>query len=112
MDNEIINNTGSTPIDRHAFDFEYSTQFKKEMLFLKERGFNPIFIKKTKDYRIPTYKYTKTPELFRAVAEFYEAYRNEKLYKKIEKVNAAATEVPGWVKDAVNPESKKVFGVV
>lgn len=65
-------------ITNKAFDFEYSTQFKREVEFLKERGILPVFKKHTKDYHIPTYKYTKTPELFYAVADFYKQYLSEK----------------------------------
>ena len=59
MTNDMITN-----VPNKAFDSEYNTQFKKEMLYLKDRGINPVFIKKIGEYRIPTYKYTKTPELF------------------------------------------------
>jgi len=63
-----------------AYDSEYATQFRREVEFLKERGFEPTYIKRVGEYRIPTYKYTKTPELFRAVADFYEQRRNEKTF--------------------------------
>lgn len=68
-----------TTIPNKAFDFEYATQFKKEMLYLKDHGFDYTFIRRTPDYKIPTYKYTKTPQLFRAVADFYELQRQQKL---------------------------------
>lgn len=63
-----------------AYDSEYATQFRREVEFLKERGFAPTYTKRVGEYRIPTYKYTKTPELFRAVADFYEQRRNEKTF--------------------------------
>lgn len=59
-------------LPNHAFDSEYNTQYRKEMLWLKDRGINPVFIKKVGEYNIPTYKYTKTAALFRAVADFYD----------------------------------------
>lgn len=63
-----------------AYDSEYATQFRREVEFLKERGIEPTYMKRVGEYRIPTYKYTKTPELFRAVADFYEQRRNEKIF--------------------------------
>lgn len=72
-------------IPNKAFDSEYNTQFKKEMLYLKEHGIDPVFIKKTGEYRIPTYKYTKTPELFRVVADFYEQQQNEKSFEHLKR---------------------------
>lgn len=72
-----------TPISPKAFDMEYATQFRKEMEWLKGHGFEPTFTKRTPGTRIPTYKYTKTPELFRCVAEFYENRRNEKQYTRL-----------------------------
>jgi len=47
-------------IPNKAFDMEYSTQTKKEVLYLREHGIEPCFRKKTADYHIPTYKYKKT----------------------------------------------------
>ena len=69
----------ATSIPNKAFDMEYSTQMKREMLYLKEHGFEPCFVKKTQTYHVPTYKYTKTPELFRCVAEFYELRKRDRL---------------------------------
>lgn len=81
---EIKNATNErAPISSKAFDMEYSTQFRKEMEWLKGHGFEPTFVKRTKGTRIPTYKYTKTPELFRCAAEFYENRRNEKQYANL-----------------------------
>lgn len=69
-----------------AFDSEYSTQFRKEYLYLLNCGIEPSFIKKTGEYRIKTYKYTKTPELFKSVAAFYEEQRNEKQFNELKSV--------------------------
>lgn len=65
-------------IPNKAFDLEYSTQRKKEYLFLKEAGIYPSFVRKDREYGILTYKYTKTPKLFKACAEFYQQAANEK----------------------------------
>lgn len=51
------------------FDKEYSTQYVKEMKYLESLGIRYTFVKKIND--IDTYKYAKTPELFRALAIFY-----------------------------------------
>jgi len=51
------------------FDKEYSTQFRKEVEFLHEKGIRYEFVKDVNG--ITTYKYKKTVELFSALAEFY-----------------------------------------
>jgi hypothetical protein len=51
------------------FDKEYSTQFPKEMNYLKSVGIRYNFVKEIDG--ITTYKYTKTPELFKALWIFY-----------------------------------------
>ena len=58
-------------IPKYMFDAEYSTQRFKEYQFLHDRGIEPSYIKKSKSYNVTTFKYSKTPELFTAVAEFY-----------------------------------------
>ena len=89
-------NQQTTSLPNKAFDSEYSTQFKKEMLYLRECGIDPIFIKKVGEYRIPTYKYTKTPELFTACAAFYKQQRASKEFDSmIQNIDAVATIVNG-----------------
>lgn len=51
------------------FDKEYSTQYTPEMKYLKEQGIYYSFVKEIEG--VTTYKYTKTPELFKALAIFY-----------------------------------------
>ena len=51
------------------FDKEYSTQFKKEVEYLKSKGIYYSFVKNVDN--ISTYKYTKTPELFQTLVSFY-----------------------------------------
>lgn len=51
------------------FDKEYSTQYTPEMIFLKDNGFLPTFVKVV--CGVTTYKYRKTSELFAALAIFY-----------------------------------------
>lgn len=69
-----------------AYDSEYATQFYREVEYLKACGIEPTFIKRTGEYRVLTYKYKKTPELFRAVADFYEQRRNEKAFEDLEAI--------------------------
>lgn len=69
-----------------AFDKEYNTQYKLQMLYLKQHGIEPVFTKISKDYHIPTYKYTKTSKLFKLVASFYEELQVQKQYETISKV--------------------------
>lgn len=58
-------------IPSSAFDIEYRTQWRDEVDFLTSRGIYYTFRKKEGEYGIPTYKYTKTLELFLALADFY-----------------------------------------
>lgn len=51
------------------FDKEYSTQFTPEMKFLLERGIKYTFVKEING--VTTYKYEKTPELFKTLEIFY-----------------------------------------
>lgn len=51
------------------FDVEYSTQNKKEMLYLRACNIPYTFVKVNEG--IPVYKYTKSKELFEALAVFY-----------------------------------------
>lgn len=58
-------------IPNSAFDIEYRTQWRDEVDFLAERGIYYTIRKREGDYGIPTYKYTRTAELFLALADFY-----------------------------------------
>lgn len=55
--------------DKSFFDVEYSTQNKKEMLYLRSCNIPYTFVKVNNN--IPTYKYRKCKELFEALAVFY-----------------------------------------
>lgn len=52
-----------------VFDIEYSTQNRKEVNFLHSCGIMYSFVKTVDEISI--YKYTKTKELFEALAVFY-----------------------------------------
>lgn len=54
---------------KKKFDYEYSTQYTKEMKWLLEHGIKYSFVKNIKG--ITTYKYEKTKQLFIKLAEFY-----------------------------------------
>jgi hypothetical protein len=55
--------------NKSKFDKEYSTQWNNERDFLFENGIKYVFVKEVNG--ISTYKYTKTPELFKALEIFY-----------------------------------------
>lgn len=65
-------------LPKKAFDTEYSTMWSKEHRFLQAKGIECTFIKNTRDYNVPVYKYKKTPELFSALFEFYTQVEKEK----------------------------------
>ena len=51
------------------FDKEYSTQYTPEMKFLLKQGIKYTFVKEINC--VTTYKYEKTPELFKILEIFY-----------------------------------------
>ena len=78
-------------VPKQIFDKEYSTQWKREVQFLEDKGIAYTFAKKHYKYPIIRYKYTKTPELFLALAEFYNQVRHEQTMKKIDKTTKELT---------------------
>lgn len=52
------------------YDKEYRTQWTPEKDYLLSLGIKPTYIKVIDE--VTTYKYTKTSELFKALAIFYE----------------------------------------
>ena len=75
-------------IPAHEFDKEYNTQWRKEMEFLRAKGIEYTFAKRVGDYKIPTYKYKKTPQLFLALAEFYNQQQFRKNMDAIDKLTS------------------------
>ena len=55
------------------FDSEYSTQYVKEMQYLLQTNIKYTFVKEIDG--ITTYKYKKTPELFRILEIFYTKFQ-------------------------------------
>ena len=51
------------------YDKEYSTQYTPEKEYLLSLGIKPSFVKIVNE--VTTYKYSKTSELFEALAFFY-----------------------------------------
>lgn len=103
-------------VPKYVFDKEYSTQWRREVKFLEDKGINYTFAKKHYKYPIIRYKYTKTPELFLALAEFYHQVRSEQFFKKAE-LTAEKVKLPieeGHIDipaaDLTEPE-KKLMGV-
>lgn len=58
-------------IPNSAFDIEYRTEWRDEVDFLAKRGIYYTIRKLEGEYNIPVYKYTKTADLFVALADFY-----------------------------------------
>jgi len=58
------------------FDKEYSTQFTPEMKYLQSVGINYVFVKDIND--VTTYKYEKSPELFKHLEIFYLELKKQK----------------------------------
>lgn len=54
------------------FDYEYATQYVKEMKYLESIGIKYNFVKDING--ITTYKYSKTSKLFKALSLFYEQF--------------------------------------
>lgn len=52
------------------FDKEYSTQWMKEVEWLRSKGIKYVFVKTDKN-NVTTYKYKKTSELFEELSIFY-----------------------------------------
>jgi len=64
-------------LPKWAFDKEYATEWRREVAWLKSRGIEPTFVKKTQ-LGVRRWKYTKTAELFAALAVFYKAVADER----------------------------------
>ena len=93
------NNPGSPSfaqerLPNKAFDSEYMTEWGREVKFLADKGIKCTYIKKTPVYNIKQYKYTKTPELFVALAEFYYQVRNERAYNRFNKAITDSVTLP------------------
>ena len=71
-------------VPKTVFDKEYSTQWRRGVQYLEDKGIAYTYAKKHYKYPIIRYKYTKTPELFLALAEFYNQVRNEQFFKKVD----------------------------
>ena len=57
---------------KKSFDYEYSTQYVKEMKYLESIGIKYNFVKDING--ITTYKYSKNSKLFKALSIFYEQF--------------------------------------
>lgn len=81
-------------IPKSAFDIEYSTQWRREVLYLHDKGIEFSYVRDNPRYDVKTYKYKKTPELFKALADFYEQVIREKaFFAELEKRDKKALEV-------------------
>ena len=105
--------TERNTIPPREFDREYNTQWRKEMEFLRDKGIEYTFAKRVGEYKIPTYKYKKTPRLFLALAEFYNQQGYEKTNMSIEKLTKQMEQ--GYIEvkkeDLTEPEIKLCEGL-
>ena len=67
---------GTQTQQRRYFDKEYQTMYGKEVYYLLDRGINYTFVKTNPD-GVKVYKYTRTSELFSALADFYNELENK-----------------------------------
>ena len=79
-------------IPKTVYDKEYSTQWRREVEFLEAKGIAYTYAKRHYKYPVTKYKYAKTPELFLALAEFYNQVRNERFFKNVEKTTEIVSE--------------------
>jgi len=95
MDNEkIINETQRTERPpKKAYDTEYMTEWNREVRYLNSKGIRYVYVRRTKDYGIPQFKYKKTPELFAALQDFYTQIAREKAMNTLDKLMEAAKTV-------------------
>lgn len=93
-------------IPKWVYDAEYATQNMDEVAYLEAHGFKPAFIRENAQYGVKTWKYTKTGELFHAVADFYD----QKRYKEeMETLNKAMDIL---AKKGNAEEAKHIFGIL
>lgn len=87
-----MDNEKKIVIPKTVYDKEYSTQWRREVEFLEEKGIAYTYAKRHYKYPVTRYKYSKTPELFLALAEFYNQVRNERFFKSVEKTTQTVSE--------------------
>ena len=85
-----MSETERSSIPSKEFDREYNTQWRREMEFLRAKGIEYTFAKRVGEYKIPTYKYKKTPQLFLALAEFY---NQQQFRKNMDAIDKAVSEI-------------------
>jgi len=95
-------------VPNKAFDSEYMTQWRREVEFLADKGIRYVYVKRVGEYNISTFKYTKTPELFLALTEFYTQVRNERTFKNIETLTKQMENgyIPVKKEDLTEPEKE------
>lgn len=90
-----INTTKETrrnPIPRRAFDSDYTTQYVREVNYLRDSGFKYVSESEIGDYHIRTYRYRKSSALFDAVSKFYRKIESERLFNTFNKLMTIAQE--------------------
>ena len=67
----FFGNLGDYMNRQRVYDKEYATQFKAEMMYLKECGIHYSWVIQNES-GVSIWKYKKTVELFTALAKFYQ----------------------------------------
>ena len=109
---EEMNMTEEKKFDetRPRIDREYSTQWWREVEYLRTKGIEYTYAKRRNENGIVTYKYTKTPQLFIALAEYY----NNQLYRRnvraIENMNSKVLPIEkGYIEIKPDAAEKKLL---
>lgn len=88
---------------KSAFENDYVTMNHKEETYLWRHGIKAIYVDRSSPYGLRKWKYKKTAELFRAVADFYEQENNRLEFEKLVKM------IPDAATDAFIP--LRFFGI-
>ena len=72
--------------EKKRYDFDYTTQFKKEYYYLREHNVRAFISVKDDETGVITFRYRRSSRLFKTVAEFYEKYENERMFDTISKM--------------------------
>lgn len=98
--------------EKKRYDFDYTTQFKKEYYYLREHNVKPFISVKDDETGVITFRYRRSSKLFKAVADFYEQYENEKMFNAISKIAEAMQNVEQLKKAGETSESNPLEGIL
>lgn len=70
-------------IPKSAYEYKYVTEWEREVRYLESKGILPVYVGVKRDWGIRQYKYRKTPELGKALCEFWTQANNEREYNRM-----------------------------